>query len=465
MARVPLAAVLVLTILAAPQAPAGEPAIPYPKALDAAAIAVPTLESIHDHALILGNGDINALLYSEGGNLVLRLTKNDVWDARLDTSNDPPLLPMARIRELAKGDWPKGGSFGGGWLNPDGSVHRGANSWSKPYPCPRACALVRLGSHPARPAWRRIRAQGRHNAWERKGDATVMSIQGKKGASNGYAFGPLGLSTADYPTLRVKLSGTGNARFFVDVMGKGNTVLFGSKWIETPTETEERTFKLPAGRQIERLILYTWTEDGKRAENRFEAVTLEGPKGKRPIDLTVIAPPSSAARLDVRRAVADVAGMPDGVPKAVVRALAGRNVFLIESNAQASLAPITSSHIPAATMGERDGATWLHQKFPADPDWPGMDFAVAVAAQGERKAVAIVTSFESKDVVAAALALARATAEGDPSALVERHEAAWRRFWAASGVDVGEPMLRAAWYRNLYFMRCVARPGAACVGG
>ena len=35
---------------------------------------------------------------------------------------------------------------------------------------------------------------------------------------------------------------------------------------------------------------------------------------------------------------------------------------------------------------------------------------------------------------------------------------------AASGVDVGEPVLGPAWYRNLYFMRCVARPGAACVG-
>ena len=306
---------------------AAETAAPFPAALDGAAIAVPTLDGILDYSLILGNGDINALLHAEGGNLVLRLTKNDVWDARLDSKLDPPIPTLARVKELAKGPWPNRQS-----ILPEGSTWKGPDSYhAHPYPCPRACALVRLGTRPTKPVWRRIRAQGAHNAWERRGNLAVMSIQGRKGTSNGYAFGPLGLSTADYPTLRVKLAGTENARFYIDLMDSANAGVFGSRWIETPTQPEERIFKLPAARQVDRIILYTWTEDGKRAENRFEAVTFEGPKGKMPVDLAVAAPPSSPARLDIRRAAATAAGAPDGPPKAEIRALAQRNVFLIRS--------------------------------------------------------------------------------------------------------------------------------------
>ena len=77
---------------------AAETAAPFPAALDGAAIAVPTLDGILDYSLILGNGDINALLHAEGGNLVLRLTKNDVWDARLDSKLDPPIPTLARVK-------------------------------------------------------------------------------------------------------------------------------------------------------------------------------------------------------------------------------------------------------------------------------------------------------------------------------------------------------------------------------
>ena len=41
---------------------AGE-GVPFPNALDAAAISVERLDRIQDDALLLGNGDINALLY------------------------------------------------------------------------------------------------------------------------------------------------------------------------------------------------------------------------------------------------------------------------------------------------------------------------------------------------------------------------------------------------------------------
>ncbi|MBN1589411.1 MAG: hypothetical protein JW888_07845 [Pirellulales bacterium] len=69
-------------LLSVPAVGAESTKITYPPALDAAAISVPRLDSIHEYALIIGNGDINALVYQETDRLVLRITKNDVWDAR-----------------------------------------------------------------------------------------------------------------------------------------------------------------------------------------------------------------------------------------------------------------------------------------------------------------------------------------------------------------------------------------------
>ena len=450
---------LALVILAASGGvvQAAEPSIPFPAALDRAAIKVERLDRILDDSLILGNGDINALLYSDGGNLVLRLTKNDVWDARLDSKLDPPIPTLKRIKELAAGEWPNRQ-----WILPEGSTWKGPDSYhAHPYPCPRACALVRIGSQPAKPSWRCIRAQGRQNAWERKGDVTVMSIAGAKGASNGYALSPIALATDDYPTLRVRLSGTENARFYIDLMAEEGGVVYGSTWQESPTKSEERAFKMPPGRRAGRIILYTWTEDGKHAENRFESVTFEGPKGKLPVDLAVIAPPSCPAKLDIRRAVAHVAGAEGGVPKATVRALAQRNAFLIETAADVTLSAVPAPDLPV-TSGERDGVMWLKQDIPGDDGWPGMSFAVALASRGNRKAIAIATT--PKDLVAAAIGLARGALGADPTRLVSEHEAEWARFWAASGVDVGDELLRNAWYQNLYFLRCVSRRGVAAPG-
>jgi len=462
MPRPLLAAALTLAAAtgAAMDAQAAPPAIPFPKALDDAAIAVARLDSILDHALLLGNGDLNALLHCDGGTLVLRVTKNDVWDARLDAQRDPPIPTLARIKQLAAGQWPDRK-----WILPEGSTWKGPDSYhSHPYPCPRACATVRLGTRPAKPSWRCIRAQGRHNAWQRQAAATVMSIEGRKEASNGYAFGPIALSTDDYTTLRVRLSGTENARFYIDLMDPTNQGIFGSRWRESPTTSEERTFKLPPGKPVGRIILYTWTEDGARAENRFEAVTFEGPKGKLAIDLTLIAPPSCPARLDIRRAVAHVAGAEGGVPEAAVRALAGRNVFLIDSPADATLTPIHVRDLPDPETGDRDGVAWLRQQIPGDPGWPGLSFAVALATRGERKALAVVTSRESKAELDTAIRLARDSAQADPAPLARDHEAAWSRFWAASGIDIDDARLRQAWYQNLYFLRCVSKPGAVAPG-
>jgi len=452
--------VLAITAAASVAFSPAHAAVPYLSALDAAAVTEDRLDNIMENSLILGNGDINGILYSSGPNLILRLTKNDVWDARVDTSEDPPLLKIdIKGKKL---DGPLGGPI---------------PSWDKPYPCPRACAHVIIGQGgEIAPSWRQIRAEGDQNSVEFRDGAAVMSIEGRAEASNGYAFEPLNLATGDFPTLRVRLSGTSNARFYIDVMSAADGVILGSKWIDMPTASEERTFNLPPGNQIGSIVLYTWTTDGKRAENRFESVTFEGADREYAVDLSrVTAAGRLRARLDIRRAVARVenlSGPGTGVPPAEVRALAQRNVFLISTPASVSIVPVPASYLPKPKTGEAEGVKWITQELPGDPDWPGMGFAVALARKPAGPAspttftyaVAIITSLESKDFLNEAVRFARVTAAADRKTLLRQHEKEWEKFWSASEVQLDDKPLTDIWYRNLYFMRCVSKPGVEAIG-
>ena len=44
--------------------------------------------------LLLGNGDLGVSLWAEGNTLVLSLGKNDVWDRRLNTNHDQPVVNL-----------------------------------------------------------------------------------------------------------------------------------------------------------------------------------------------------------------------------------------------------------------------------------------------------------------------------------------------------------------------------------
>jgi len=440
-------------------AAAGEP--PYPAALEKASVSVDRLDSILEHGLLVGNGDLNALVWTEGGQLALMLTKNDVWDARLDSKLDPPLPTLALIKKVAAAASPKGDAT----ILPTGWGVRGADSYhAHPYPCPRSCTRLTFGTRPPCPVWRSIRALGSRNDFQYRDGTGVMSIQGRRGDSNGYALEPLDLSTDQYPQLRVKVSGTQNARYYVDVMDPQDKVVFASGWTETPTDVQEKLYKLPAGRKIGRIILYTWTEDGKHAENRFGGIVLEGPGGRLALDLAAVASTTCAARLDVARAAARVAGSRDGPPEAEIRVLTDRNVLLVRSPGTGSLAATHSADTPDATAGKEGETAWLQQTIPGDLDWPGMSYAVALAARGEWTAVAIVTSREARNPKSAAIQLAREAVAATASELVQRHEASWAQFWSASGIDLDDEVLEATWYRNLYFLRCVSRPGAIAPG-
>ena len=103
--------------------------VPYPAALDAAAVEEDRLDDVGKRALVLGNGDLNGLLFDRNGVLCLRVTRNDIWDARIDTSQDPPLLKM----DVRNRSWTGGASR--------------VSSWSDhPYPQPRCAAVICIGS-------------------------------------------------------------------------------------------------------------------------------------------------------------------------------------------------------------------------------------------------------------------------------------------------------------------------------
>ena len=184
---------------------------PFPDALNRAAISVDKSGNIAYDALILGNGDINALLYTEGGAPALVLTKNDVWDARLDSKLDPPLPTLELLKRL--------GTSGKRFeeiLEPGTTFEKPDSYHAHPYPCPRACARLIVGDSTGT-RWRQIRAQGNTNAFAREGGAGVMRIDGAAGTSNGYACSVADPGIGALRRIRLTVRGSENARFFVEL--------------------------------------------------------------------------------------------------------------------------------------------------------------------------------------------------------------------------------------------------------
>jgi len=188
-----------------------------------------------------------------------------------------------------------------------------------------------------------------------------MSIEGDAGVSNGWQCAPITFSTDDYHTMRLALSGSANAQYYVDLMDLAGNVLFATKWQATPVETQTYVFTLPSGKTVGSVILYTTTVDGKRARNRFEKLEFEGPRGTLPVVWNLPSLPTTRAHLDLRRAVAQIDGAPDGPPRAAIRALAQRNALVIEANVAARLEQFRTADTPDARTGETGGVRWLPQ--------------------------------------------------------------------------------------------------------
>ena len=113
-----------------------------------------------DDGLLLGNGDLSVSVYQRDGQIVFRFGKGDVWDRRLDLSDDPK---PAHVDEIARGIRDEG------WVsNPyDGAgtkaLHGTKNpqrmhelcqgvppSYNRrPYPCPKPVGELATSFHPS----------------------------------------------------------------------------------------------------------------------------------------------------------------------------------------------------------------------------------------------------------------------------------------------------------------------------
>lgn len=273
--------------------------IPYPDALYDAAIIQPSIDDLDTKAMIIGNGDINALIYSKDNELVMHLAKNDVWDARLITEKDPPLLKV----NVAERTWTGGGR---------------PASWNQPYPTQTPPALIRIKS---------------------PGDVTHAKLDLK-----------LGLA----------LTHSGSA----------------------------------------------WT---------------------------------------------------------TVRALAQNNVYYIETDGAVSLEGFAQNFLPAAQRTQRQGVVIVKQHLPEDPDYPGMDVFTVLASRRTRHAIAVVTTRESANALSDAVQLAKGVLDQASQAIIQAHEQQWRRFWSRSGVQLEDRDMQNWWYRQLYYLRCLSRPGAYAI--
>jgi len=318
MARLAVYALLGTALTAAGEdaSPPGD--IPFPKALARSALTTAVLDDPLADALLLGNGDLNGLLFSEGDDLVIHLAKNDVWDARLDARLNPPLPTLGRLKELAFGEWADRN-----WILPEGSDWQGPDAYhAHPYPCPRPCARLRL-----------------------------------RGAASGALLAKLDLERA----VTDVYAASGRIRVFIDA---NNNALVCS---------------LPKGVKAE-----------------LDAIPVDG--------------------------------------------------------------------FPAPRQGAAASGRWIAQEIPGDADWPGMHFAAALAAEGDMATVAVVTSNEVNDTRQTAIELAQSIASRRFERVAASHSAAWRRFWSRSGIELYDRVLERVWYRNLYFLACVSKPGVVSTG-
>jgi alpha-L-fucosidase 2 len=66
--------------------------------------AAPAKEPLE--GLLLGNGDLGASVWADGETLVFTLGKNDVWDRRLNTRHDSPVIACDElIARVSRGEW------------------------------------------------------------------------------------------------------------------------------------------------------------------------------------------------------------------------------------------------------------------------------------------------------------------------------------------------------------------------
>jgi hypothetical protein len=414
--------------------------IPFPEVLEKAAVVQQKITDINREGLVVGNGDLSGILWQRDGGLCLRVTKNDVWDARVDTSRDPALMTV----DIPNQKWSGGTSA--------------PHSYQTPYPQPRCPTLIRIGGKEPGSGWSVIRSGGRVNEWLDKDGVGIMAVEGIGVVSAGYRYSLAKSTEGPFAGLSFRISGSPNSQYYVNLYDPAGKALVESGWKDSPITENDISFSIPANQLVGAIELYVQSRNGSRAENRIRQMVLRGAPAPLEIPAGMPEARGGGATLDLRRAVASANGT-------TVRALAGGNVFLIETKEEVSIEEIKAAELPAAQHGTATGVRWMEVRMPGDADYAGMQYAVAVAEAGNQKAVALVTSWETKgNVREAAVDLARRTVSQHTAALIAVHEAEWTRFWSASGVDLGDPDFQLWWYRMTYFLRCFSKPGVNPAG-
>ena len=212
--------------------------------------------------------------------------------------------------------------------------------------------------------WKSIRSEGYHNSFRRRGAAAVMAIEGQPRASNGYLLPLAAVSTNRYPKLRLRLSATPNARYFIQLANDREQTVFRSEWLSAPTTPQDRTFALPPGKHIDRIYLYTWTTDGRPAENRFESIVLHSGDRQLSVDLTHLPAPASPrpANILAISCTQPHKQFPSSVTLQLGRPRRLDKIYLLTGN----LVKTLKCYYPAAEIVVRyaDGTEHVHQMIP-----------------------------------------------------------------------------------------------------
>jgi hypothetical protein len=104
--------------------------VPFTDSLKEADVTLADMQDGHGSSLMIGNGDYYGIVWVRDGGLFMRVTKNDIWDARVDTSKDGDLHRIDMAAGTASG------------------LLKAPPSYKLLYPQPRCAAALHLGPAP-----------------------------------------------------------------------------------------------------------------------------------------------------------------------------------------------------------------------------------------------------------------------------------------------------------------------------
>lgn len=217
--------------------------VPYPAALERAKVVQEKVTTEIPGSMILGNGDLNGILWVRDGRLKFSITKNDVCDGRLDTANDPDLVKV----DIANHNW-------------EGNIWAGQPSWAKPYPCPLICGDIDFGVVEVFEAktgqWDQTRMGGTSSFLrETAGGLPTARIKGTAGQSAGWRIKS---PVSNAKSVTIKVSGSANAKWYLECGG----TKVASGWTDAKGQAVTKTFDQPEGAALTYLTFYIWTTGG-----------------------------------------------------------------------------------------------------------------------------------------------------------------------------------------------------------